>query len=85
MVINVFYIWFFFLLTVKAQDCSIVVDLWKFWGRKTTVSETSKNGCCSMDGVFCSKGSVTAIYWSSQSLTGAIPHYVGNLAKLRVL
>jgi hypothetical protein len=85
MLVNEFYILFYFLLAVQAQDCTNVVDLWTSLGKTTTVSRTSQKGCCSMYGVSCNGANVIGINWASQSLTGPIPDYIGNLIKVKTL
>jgi hypothetical protein len=41
--------------------------------------------CCRMDGVRCTDGDVTSIYWEDQGLTGSLPEELGNLVNLRQL
>jgi hypothetical protein len=88
MLFKVFYIWFYFLFAVNAQyiDCSYVVNLWKLWGKQTDANPTSNNECCKkIPGVGCLGGNVVSINWASQSLTGTIPDYIGNLIKVETL
>ena len=77
-------------------DCAIVVDLWKHWGKTTTVDRTHPTACCKrfgksdqpsgIEGVYCtSDGKVTRINWSSMGLSGSIPGYIGKLTNLRSL
>jgi len=78
-----------------SHDCAIVVDLWKHWGKTTTVNRTHPTACCSVPdrrsipgtyGVTCtSGGKVTRINWSSMGLSGSIPGYIGKLTNLRSL
>ena len=69
------------------SDCAIVFDLWKFWGKtlKGTVDHSDPTACCTMAGVTCDGPAVTDLNWSSQSLTGSIPHKIGNLMNLKFL
>jgi hypothetical protein len=79
-----------------SNDCAIVVDLWKHWGKNTTVDRNSPTACCfsldgkvqltGIEGVGCtSDGNVTYVFWYSQSLSGSIPDYIGNLTNIREL
>ena len=77
-------------------DCAIVVDLWKHWGKTTTVDRTHPTACCytlgkadqpsGIEGVTCtSDGKVTKIKWPFKKLSGPIPDSIGNLKNLQTL
>ena len=79
-----------------SHDCAIVVDLWKHWGKTTTVDRTHPTACCyllgesdqpsGIKGVTCtSDGKVTGLSWSRRSFSGSIPDSIGNLTSLEFL
>jgi hypothetical protein len=80
-----------------ANDCEIIVDLWKnYWNKTTTVDGNELTACCyylgsttqtsGIPGVTCtSDGKVTRIEWSYQFPTGSIPPEIGNLKNLNWL
>ena len=74
-----------FLRSASASDCSIVISLWQNFGRVANANPNATQGCCQMQGVECTKESVTKINWSSQDLIGNILPSVGNLSELTSL
>jgi hypothetical protein len=79
-----------------SNDCAIVVDLWKHFGRTTTVDQNNATACCyllgasaqpsGIEGVTCtSDGKVTEISWPLKNLSGTIPNSIRNLNNLSVL
>ena len=78
------------------SDCAIVIDLWKHFGRTTTVDQNNATACCyylgesaqpsGIEGVTCtSDGKVTEISWAFKNLNGTIPNSIGNLKNLQYL
>jgi hypothetical protein len=67
------------------HDCCIVVNLWKHFGKSTSVDPNSSTACCSMSGVLCWNGRVRNIRWKNQGLTGSIPSWINKLKNLVIL
>ena len=66
-------------------QCCWVVRIWELMGKTTSVSSTSSNDCCNMEGVTCSDSSVTQINWNKLGLTQQIPSDIRNLVNLQEL
>jgi len=80
-----------------SNDCAIVFDLWKHFGKVTEVDRNNATACCYYLGpnrqesshipqVYCTAdGKVNEIKWDGQGLTGTIPSEIGQLVNLTYL
>jgi hypothetical protein len=55
----------------------------KMGGRPRRIPEDQQ--CCRMDGVTCTDGHITRIYWFYHYLTGSLPAELGKLVNLQEL
>ena len=74
-------------LYAGASDCSVVLSLWKSFGRVVPLDPNNNktDACCEMIGIACTKDSVIRINWSGQSLVGNITSNIGDLRSLNSL
>ena len=69
----------------SSSQCCWVVRIWELMGKTTSVSSTSSNDCCNMEGVTCTGSDVTSIDWKNKGLTQQIPPGIRNLVNLQEL
>jgi hypothetical protein len=69
----------------SSSECCWVVRIWELMGKTTSVSSTSSNDCCNMEGVTCTGSDVTSIDWKNKGLTQQIPSDIRNLKSLTLL
>jgi hypothetical protein len=69
----------------SSSQCCSVVRIWELMGKTTSVSSTSSNDCCNMEGVTCTGPDVTQINWNKLGLTQQIPSDIRNLVNLQEL
>ncbi len=69
----------------SSPQCCWVVRIWQLMGKTTSVSSTSSNDCCNMEGVTCTGPDVTQINWNKLGLTQQIPSDIRNLKSLTLL
>jgi len=70
-----------------AHDCCRVVQLWKHFGKSTSVSWKNKKECCKKGlAKRCySDYRVKVIDWGNKGLSGSIPSWINKLSKLQKL
>ena len=69
----------------SSSQCCWVVRIWELMGKTTSVSSTSSNDCCNMEGITCTGSDVTQIKWNNIGLTQQIPLGIRNLVNLQEL